>query len=432
MKKTAWITALFLSIAGMAGAQQSDWKWPEDINTAKEKNALYTDSKQMGNFREAANALSWLLVNAPDLNESIYINGAEIYDELASAEKDAAKKLQLQDSALLMYDLRIKYFGDEANVLDRKAFFAYKYQKDDREKLADLYNLFSRAVELNGENTMFSNAVAYMDVTRRHKLVNKTLTDDQVLDNYDKAMLILNAAEKKYGADKVEKYKGIVDDLLVKTVNVDCQFVEANFGPKMQANPDDLGTAKKLFKLLTVGECTDNPLYMTSLQTIYKHEPTYGLARLIGVKLLSDGQLAKAEEYLNNAISQAESPADKAETYLMIAQASAKQGQKSKARSLAYKAIEADANVASKAYTLIGTLYMGSHEDCFGGESRVTDRSIYLAAYKMFEKAGNAEMMRKAAEQFPSAEEIFNENMEVGQQVTVGCWIGETVTLKKR
>lgn len=432
MKKTAWITALFLSFAGLAGAQQSDWNWPEDVKTAKEKNALYTDSKQMGNFREAANSLHWLLVNAPDLNESIYINGAEIYDELATAEKDAAKQVVLQDSALTMYDLRIKYFGNEASVLDRKVFFAYKYKKDDRDKLEDLYTMFQRAIELNGEEAMFSNAVAYMDVTRRHKLVNKTLTDDQVLENYDKALLILDAAEKKYGADKVEKYKGILDDLLVKTVNVDCDFVTANFGPKMKENPDDLATAKKLFKLLKIGECTDNPLYMQSLQAIYTHEPTYGLARLIGVKYLSSGDNAKAEEYLTAAIEQAEDASAKADTYMMIAQTAAKQGSKSKARSMAYKAMEADPSVASKAYTLIGTLYMGSFQDCSGGVSRVEDRGVFLAAHKMFEKAGNQAMMAKAAEQFPSAEEIFTENKELGQQMTVGCWINETVTLKKR
>jgi len=29
-------------------------------------------------------------------------------------------------------------------------------------------------------------------------------------------------------------------------------------------------------------------------------------------------------------------------------------------------------------------------------------------------------------------EEIFNENMEVGESMNTGCWINETVTLNKR
>lgn len=93
--------------------------------------------------------------------------------------------------------------------------------------------------------------------------------------------------------------------------------------------------------------------------------------------------------------------------------------------------MEADPSVSSKAYTHIGNLYLNSQE-CYGQQSLVQDRSIFLAAYKMYEKAGNTSAMETAAKQFPSAEEIFNENKELGQQITVGCWINETVTLQKR
>ena len=60
----------------------AQWNWPDDKATAEEKNALYTDSYKQGNYRAAANHLYWLLVNAPDLNKSIYINGVNIYYEI--------------------------------------------------------------------------------------------------------------------------------------------------------------------------------------------------------------------------------------------------------------------------------------------------------------------------------------------------------------
>ena len=40
--------------------------------------------------------------------------------------------------------------------------------------------------------------------------------------------------------------------------------------------------------------------------------------------------------------------------------------------------------------------------------------------------------MKAAKEQFPSIEEIFNEGMEEGKSITVGCWINESVTLQRR
>lgn len=434
MKTKAILLLTFLiGATGLAQAQQSNWNWPDDKKTAAEKNALYTDSKTMGNYREAANSLYWLLVNAPDLNPSIYINGSDIYSELADAEKDAAKKKVYQDSVLTLYDLRIKYFGDEADVLDRKAYYAYKYNKDDKAELPELYNLLNRVIELNGNKASYANAVAFMDIIRRYKAAQPdALSDDKILEHYDQVMGILdNYIAQGKNVDRLEKYKSIVDDLLVKTVTIDCNFVETNYGPKLNAAPDDLELAKKTFKLLKAGGCSDGDLYMTAVTTIYNNEPTFGLAEHLAQRKLAQKDYAAAEKYYDEAVGMTDDNAKKSEIYFELAQTYGKLGRKSDSRSMAYKAIEADPSVAGKAYTHIGNLYLNSQE-CYGGQSLVDDRAIYLAAHKMYEKAGNQAAMDIAAKQFPSAEEIFNENKAVGDQITVGCWIGETVTLQKR
>ncbi len=434
MKTKAILLLTFLvGTMGLAQAQQSGWNWPDDKKTAAEKNAFYTDSKTMGNYREAANSLYWLLVNAPDLNPAIYINGSDIYSELAEAEKDAAKKKVYQDSVLTLYDLRVKYFGDEADVLDKKAYYAYKYDKDDKAELPELYTLLNRVVELNGNKTSYANAVAFMDVIRRYKAAQpNALSDEKILEHYDQVMGILdNYIAQGKNVDRLEKYKSVVDDLLVKTVTIDCKFVESNFGPKLKATPNDLELAKKTFKLLKAGGCSDGELYMTAVTTIYKKEPTLGLAEHIAEKKLAQKDYAAAEKYYGEAAELTDDNAKKGDIYFNLAQTFAKLGRKSDSRSMAYKAMEADPNIASRAYTHIGNLYLNSQE-CYAGQSLVEDRAIYLAAYKMYQKAGNQSAMDVAAKQFPSAEEIFNENKAVGDQITVGCWIGETVTLQKR
>ena len=50
----------------------------------------------------------------------------------------------------------------------------------------------------------------------------------------------------------------------------------------------------------------------------------------------------------------------------------------------------------------------------------------------MFKRAGLNTKAAQAKAQFPSMEEIFNENLEVGESLNTGCWINEKVTLSKR
>lgn len=413
---------------------QNGWNWPEDKKTAETKNALYTDALRNDNYSQAANHLQWLIINSPDLNPSIYINGAKIYEGLAEEAKDAAKKVVYQDSALAMYDLRIKYFNQEADVLDRKAYLAYKYYKDDADKYQDLLDMYAKTFELNGNNVLGINTIAYMDILRRYQLTKKEsgMSDDEILEKYD---LITTALEHQISKGKnvaqLESYRDKIDAMLSEIVTVDCNFIEQNLGPKFKANPSDLKTGKKIIALSLTGKCTDSPLFLEAAKAVHEQEPNYAMARVIALRSKMEDDYSTASKYFNDAVSLTEETDKKADIYLELADLAAKQGQKSKAREYALKAVSTDPS-KKDAYTLIGHLYFRSYEDCKQGKNIVEDRSVFLAAYEMYQKAGNTSAMQNAKEQFPSAEEIFTYNMEVGQQIQVGCWIGETVTIQKR
>ncbi|WP_339811465.1 hypothetical protein [uncultured Imperialibacter sp.] len=432
MKKT-WIFSLlfFLGIQLVAVAQPG-WNWPEDRATAEEKNALYTDFLKQDNFKAALPHLDWLLANAPDLNESLYINGAKIYEGLADNEPDAAKTVQYQEQALSMYDKRIQYFGNEGDVLNRKGYTAYKYYKDNKAKYPDLIKMFEKVYELNGVNTLDNNLLAFMDVVRRFKLTGGAITDVQVLDYYDEIMAIIDL-KKATGKnlDRIEKISENIDKLLTATVTVDCEFVENNLGPKLKTDPTDLKLAKKILQLQLTGKCTDSPLFMTSSKIVNEKEPTYSLTKVIAQKLAAEGKNEEAFKYYNQAVELADDNQKKAEIYYDMARINASDGQKVAARANARKALSMDPSF-SDAYTLIGNLYLTSYDDCRGGESKVKDRAVYIAAYEMYKKAGNSQGMEKAKEQFPSIGEIFEEGMKEGDVLSVGCWVQESVTLQRR
>ena len=62
----------------------------------------------------------------------------------------------------------------------------------------------------------------------------------------------------------------------------------------------------------------------------------------------------------------------------------------------------------------------------------VQDRAVFIAAYNMYSRGGNATKMANAKAQFPSVENVFNETRNKGDRITIGCWINETVTLDTR
>ena len=427
--KIFFIGLLATLIFGNANAQ---WNWPDDREKAEEKNALYTDNFKQGNYRKAANHLSWLLKNAPNLNKSIYINGVKIYNGLASEETDAAKKVVFMDSVLLLYDLRIQYFGEEGKVLNRKAFDAYKYYKGDKSRYEELFQLFKSTFELNGNSVMDNNLLSYMDVVRRYKVSGGNITDEGVLDVYEEIVKILNyKIDQGKNVDRLKVYLDKVNELLVSTIDVDCDFVQNTLGPKLKAEPDNLKLAKNILRLGFAGKCMDSEAFIEGAMVVQKHEPEYGLAKLIGQSAASRKDFDTAVKYLEESVELTDDNTKKADSYYSLAVIQTNLDKKVSARDYARKCVAADPT-RKDAYKLIGNLYYNSFNDCKGLENPVHDKAVYMAAYEMFRRAGDSSGMSRAKAQFPTMEEIFTYDIKEGDKYRVGCWINETVTVMKR
>lgn len=423
-----FLILIWIGLVGAANAQPG-WNWGADEATAQEKNALYNDLLNQKNYKEAVPALDWLLENTPDLNAAIYINGAKIYQALADAETDPGQKIQYQEKALSMYDLRIEHFKEEAKVLDRKAYVAYKYLKDRKEKYKELYDLFERTFELNGSNISVNNLVAYMDVIRRYRASGGSLSDEDVLERYDKVSTIIGKKIKSgKNVETLEKNRSFVDKMLTSMVKIDCDFIANKLRPAFEQDQSNTSLAKKIMGLSLTYECTKLPVFTKAAMAVQIAEPTFGVAKLIAIKSDAAGDRETAAKYYQQALELAADGKQKAEINYGLANHYRARGQKAKAREYALKA----APSMKQAYKLIGDLYMGSFNDCKGGVSKVADRAIFIAAYNMYQKAGNAKGMKNAEAQFPSMEEIFERGMEEGQTQTVGCWINETVSVKRR
>jgi len=413
--------------------------WPEDRKTAEEKVAIYSDALKQGNYRGATSGLQWMLTHAPKWQTKLYIDGTDIYNKLATAEKDPVKKQVLVDSLMLLYDMRITNCGDEINVLNRKALYALAFNGQNKTKTAEVLALYDKVFELSGNNVQNNNLVPYMQAVQLNVALLKNLSEDQILQRYDKISEIIDVKTKKALAENkqdvvesLKKSKAQIDEILPKCgVKIDCDFVKKNMAPKFKQNPTDIAYSRKVFQFLTTGGCIEDPLWLEAAERVHKDSPDFGLAKNMAKIYAKNGNNDKAEAMIAEAINLAVTPKDKAESLILQGDLLSQKGSKSNARESYRKAISADPG-NKDGYEKIGDLYMGSGKDCAKQVSIAEDRLVYLAAYEMYAKSGNQQKMSAAKGQFPSVTELFELNWKEGETKSISCWVGETVVLRTR
>ena len=437
MKQILLTAALAFSTV-FAHAQCAGWNWPEDAamrTKAEEKNVLYTDALNAENFAGAQKHHLWLLNNTPNLNTSIYINGEKIYNGLIDGTTDEAKKNVYIDSLLLLFDMRMEYCNEKQEVVARKAYAAYRNNVKKPGELKNILDLFNEAHELNGNDLPDYMLLPYMSVVYYNVKYLDNLTPDQILEYYEGIndaidYKISNESDANKRA-KLEDYKNKIDGFFVQIFKIDCAYVKEKLEPRFRANPTDIKLAKTIFKFMLEGKCTDDPLWLDAGKVIAENDPSYGLFKNLGLKAKASGDNAQAEELFNRAMEYAQTPQEKAEMFMQMGSMKSEAGQKSAAREFYKKALGADPN-SKDAYTRIGYLYFTSYEQCRGGEDQVKDRGVFLVAYDYFMRGGNGSAANDAKEQFPSKEEVFTYNYNAGDNLSIGCWIGETTTIRTR
>ncbi len=419
-----------LLLAGFAQAQ--DWNWPADPAQeakARELNAAYTDYMKSEQFVEATKPLNWLLVNVPELNESLYINGVNVYKGAADKTEDAAQKAIYQDSVMLIYEKRGEIYNNAPKWIENKAYFGYQFYKSNKEKIPGVIADFEKALELNG-TINYQLVAAYFDLIYRNYAYNKAYTGEEILALYEKSNGLLDKAAA--GGTDVTNQKSTCEMLLVAMELIDCDFIENTMGPKLAADPTNEDLANQIFKYSVQYKCYNSNSFLAALELIDSKNPTFATSQVRAMRYMASGDFEKAQPVLEKALTLAEGDKQKCEIMMELAKVHTQAGRKAQARNAAREAASLDPELTASAYSLIGDLYMSAFNDCKGGESRAKDHSVYIAAYAAYQRAGNSAGMAKARAYFPSKEELFVEGLQAGSSIGTGCWVGETVTLATR
>ena len=369
-------------------------------------------------------------------SQNMFVHGTTLMTRVYNQVKDAEHKKAIVDTILMLQDQRMAtYPKRRQDILNNKGQYMINYRGADAPYI---YKNVGAIVDELGPNSNGPLLVNLLQASISMYRENQLSADD-VIAMYDKVVEHVENATAKSDAEKEDnqKVKATIETIFADSKVASCDNLIAIFGPRYQAEPDNLALVSNIVKLMnSADDCASNDLYLNAVTSMYKLDPSFrsafGLYRLNAAR----GNVADAARYLEEAIASPESDdATDAQYYYEMAAFCYKNGMRGKAAEAARKAVDLDYGYAGKGYLILGNLWASA--TC--GET-VDKWARYWAAADYYQKARNADpsvadeaasSIASVSRYYPEASEAFMYDITKGQSYTVSCG-GMTATTTVR
>ncbi len=463
----------FLFVSSTLTGQCKDWTDASNKDDLENKHMFYRDAVKQKDFAKAYPLWKEVYEIAPAADgkrASHYSDGREIIKNLYAAETDASKQEGMLKTFLKLYDEEYVCYPKDKKGKDKKGYLL-------ENKVYELYYTFNHdrdvileslleAAELNGQDLGYSVIYPYADITV-NKFNAKKISADEAREVYTKINSICDhqiKSNEKFGPYYKQQKDAVAP--LFESIGNDifgCDYHVKKLRPEYDANPNDKANYTRIYELLDGYGCTASEPLMNEIYNKMQKERS---AKLAAKQAARDKDIAnqKAEWAANNpaiqaqkaykagdfstavakyqeAINQETDPTRKADYHYYLAVTyGRKLKEYGKAKSNALKAASLNPS-NGKPYILLGDLYAKSARSC--GKNGFEQRMVILAAVAKWRKAkavdSDPEVQANAnknitayAGQLPEKEDVFMNGHKPGGTFRVGCWIGETVTIKTK
>ena len=374
------------------------------------------------NWRKAYN------ICPPTARYSLLSDGTTLVRRLIQANaKNAAYKDQLIDSLMVIYDQRVEFWPKYAiSSLNNKALDMYNYMKGNP---AELLTGLTEIVEKTKAETR-PNIFLFQLNTAVDQYKANALEAEAVINIYENAVKYLGEAKPKNDVEarSIAQTISDIESLFITSQVASCDNLIALFGPRYEADPQNLDLAKNIVRMMGITEgCTDNDLFLNAVTTMNTLEPSHTSAYYLYKLYAGRADVDNAVKYMEEAIASEGSDAVTDGGYAYeLATFCFKNGKNALALEAAQKALDLDPSLAGRAYMLMGTIW-GSIV-CSGNE--IEQRAKYWVAVDYMTKAKNADealaedannLIRQYAAYYPQTAEAFMYDVTDGQSYTVSC-----------
>ncbi|MEZ5000349.1 MAG: hypothetical protein R2744_05725 [Bacteroidales bacterium] len=430
----AFLSVLMLPLFGQKGIEDgSKYGHGEDSVNCRRNMSLYKTYYDQRNYAMALTFWRPAFYECPTSSFNLHLHGIRMFKAMYGETTERA----YVDSMNMVYDARIKFFGEEGRNEFRRGIDLWDLGQDgDKEFLQAAYASFTKAVEIDKQRSDAQGMIVYMAVTQ--KLFDLGVLDnEQVINTYGKIMDILDARITAVNRQPDIDAKANVDMIFKAGGAATCDGLVKYFTPKVTASPQDVDLLKKVLSLLQGSGCAESDLYYNSAENLYKVEKSSTSAYHLAEMNFDRKQMEKAEYYYKQAIEMETDANFKSSYYTKLAAIRLNEKDNKGARDYAKSAIQLNPSNGT-AYMLVGNSYAGVKI----GSDDFENQTVYWVAVDYFLKAKQvdpnlasnvSEYITTYSGFFPTKTECFFRSItEEGTSYNVGGWINETTTVRFR
>ena len=417
------------------------------------KVSLMHESVKNKQFADAYEPWYYVYTTCPNANKSIYTDGAKIIDWMwENAKDDEAKKAEIRELVMQLYDKRIKYFGDDPKyprvyILGEKAL-DYCDHFDNDELKEPAYAWFKESIDALGASSKITVLTKFFEVSYGLFKSNPDKYMDQFMADYTLVTSLLqtiatNPANKN--ASAAAQQKDYVDNLFAISGAASCDKLDALYAPYVEANKESMENLTKVLKLYKRVGCTESEVYFAAALQAHQLAPSEESAAGCAHMCMKKEDWRGAIGYFHEALAlderdlEDDGQEDNADYLFKIAYIYYdKLKNYTESRSYCRRSLEVLPN-QGRCYILIGSCYAAakpySESDYPAAKAAILNKSVFWAAVDQFNKAKQVDpscaddankLIAMYSKYFPTREEIFDLPNELGgASFIVGGWINE-------
>ena len=423
---------------------------PEVQSKTEDAFTLYRDNIRFKNYEEAEELWKLAYYTAPGANGRAtyhFDDGIKIYDHFFKNESDNAKKAELVNTILSIYDKRMECFEDDGTIEARKAFNSYytyrQYVNED-----DIFNGFKSVLDRKGEKA------DYFIVNPFSRMIYDRLLDERISRDEGRSLVLKIFDVIDYGKanceDKFCEAWEVIEEYSPELLSglegyrgfYDCSYYMDKYYIQFLKDPTNCENVNEVYLKMVWANCDENNEKFQTLKSAKEKEcyvppPPPGPLKQ-AYTFLESGQFTEAIEKFDEYVAKTEDTDKKADKLLIISKIYyAHIKNFPAARRYALQAAEYRSNWGEP-YMLIGKLYASSGPLC--GPGRGWDSQIVTwAAIDKFNYAKRIDpsiseeankWIGRYRQYMPKKEDIFLRQINKGDAFLVPCWIQERTTVR--